>query len=175
MRAFFSSGTLGFFYSLVFTTILFAKDSGTISGRVVIAGGNVGLANANVIISELSIGTATDSSGGFLFKNLSAGFYQLEVSVIGYKTSNSKVEVKDGEATTVVLNMFVQPLFLEEIEIQGLLSSRLSTEKVEVITGNEISERKVQSLSELLTSIRGIDVQTAYPCLLYTSPSPRDS
>ena len=163
MRAFFPSVTLGIFYSLVFTTILFAKDSGTISGRVVIAGGNVGLANANVIISELSIGTATDSSGGFLFKNLSAVFYQLEVSVIGYKTSNSKVEVKDGEATTVVLNMFVQPLFLEEIEIQGLLSSRLSTEKVEVITGNEISERKVQSLSELLTSIRGIDVQTAYP------------
>ena len=163
MRAFFSSGTLGFFCHLMFTTILFAEESGTISGRVVIAGGNVGLANANVIISELSIGTATDSSGGFLFKNLSAGFYQLEVSVIGYKTSNSKVEVKDGEATKVVLNMFVQPLFLEEIEIQGLLSSRLSTEKVEVITGNEISERKVQSLSELLTSIRGIDVQTAYP------------
>ena len=83
MRAFFSSGTLGFFCHLMFTTILFAEESGTISGRVVIAGGNVGLANANVIISELSIGTATDSSGGFLFKNLSAGFYQLEVSVIG--------------------------------------------------------------------------------------------
>ena len=75
MRAFFPSGTLGFFCPLMFTSILFSEDSGTISGRVVIAGGNVGLANANVIISELSIGTATDSSGGFLFKNLSAGFF----------------------------------------------------------------------------------------------------
>jgi len=69
MKALFSSCTLGFFCPLMFTTILFAEDSGTISGRVVIAGGNVGLANANVIISELSIGMATDSSGGFLFKN----------------------------------------------------------------------------------------------------------
>ena len=54
------------------------------------------------------------------------------------------------------------PYLLDGVEVRGLMTSRLSTEKVEVITADQIDQREAHSLSELLAFVPGVDVQSAY-------------
>tara|TARA_B100001123_G_C15338806_1_gene1033897 strand:+ start:4188 stop:6317 length:2130 start_codon:yes stop_codon:yes gene_type:complete len=120
-----------------------------------------GLPNANLVLPDLNIGATTDESGLFNINRLPEGSHRLEVSVIGYKKHFSTVDLFGNEAN-IIVKLNIEPLIMDRLEVQGLLTSRLSTEKVEVIAGEEIAKREIQSLSELLESVPGVDVQTAY-------------
>lgn len=147
---------------LFLVSFLNGDNSGRLVGRVIDGAANLGLANANVLIPDLGLGTATDEDGNFYLPDLPTGSYRIEATVIGYEKSEANVEVKADGETAVVLKLLIEPLFMEGVEIQGLLSSRLSREKVEVITSEQIAEREIHSLSELLASLPGVDVQAAH-------------
>lgn len=161
MCKYFSKATLVFFCFFILYNSLQAKDFSRVLGVVIDNETEVGLPNANVIIPMLDIGTSTDESGAFTLNKIPKGSYRIEVSVIGYKRNIITLDLLDDEIS-LRIKLDLEPLLMDKVEVQGLITSRLSTEKVEVITGDQISKQEIQSLSELLESVPGVDVQTAY-------------
>lgn len=76
---------------LVLPLILIAGTAGKISGRVVDAGTGEPLVGVDVYIDELRMGGATDLDGTYFILNVPPGTYDVEVSMIGYRT-----EIRQG-------------------------------------------------------------------------------
>lgn len=153
--------TLGSLCLMILVNSLEAKSSGIVSGTVTDGETAVGLANANVFFPDLGVGTATDNSGRFHVSGLPVGLHRFEVSSIGYEKTVETVKVESDDSE-ILIRLEVVPYPLDQVEVQGLMMSRLSTEKVAVITADEIDQREAQSLSELLAFVPGVDVQSAH-------------
>ena len=81
-----------FFFTLLFYPI-FAVN---ISGIIIDESNNNPLVGANVFLSNLNEGSATNNNGEFLITDISPGIYELEVSAIGYKNySKSSIFVSN--------------------------------------------------------------------------------
>lgn len=64
----------------------FAQNLGKITGKILDARSKKPLAGADVFFANTSLGTATDSEGIFLIKNISQNAVDLVVSFVGYQT-----------------------------------------------------------------------------------------
>lgn len=153
--------TLG--VSFVFYSIhpLNAQNIVNFSGRVIDSETSIGLANANVYFPELGLGTATNNAGNFRMTGLPRGSHLFEVTSIGYGKKVDSVDLAEKD-TEIHIKLKMVPYLLDGVEVRGLMASRLSTEKVEVITADQIDQREAHSLSELLAFVPGVDVQSAY-------------
>ena len=65
---------------------MFAQQVGNLAGIVVDATSGESLPGVNVILKGTYYGAATDINGNFRINNISAGTYNVDVSLIGYKT-----------------------------------------------------------------------------------------
>ncbi len=131
------------------------------SGRVIDSETSIGLPNANIYFPELGLGTATNNVGKFRMTGLPKGSHLFEVTSIGYGKKFDSVDLTDNH-TEILIKLEIVPYPMEGLEVRGLMKSRLSSERVEVITADQIDRREAQSLSELLVSVPGVDVQSAY-------------
>ncbi|HZL11366.1 MAG TPA: TonB-dependent receptor [Prolixibacteraceae bacterium] len=61
------------------------------------------LIGANLMISNSFNGTTTDKNGGYVFKNLKAGNYQLTISYLGYEKQITDVELSGDQSLDVIL------------------------------------------------------------------------
>ena len=129
MCKYFSKATLVFFCFFILYNSLQAKDFSRVLGVVIDNETEVGLPNANVIIPMLDIGTSTDESGAFTLNKIPKGSYRIEVSVIGYKRNIITLDLLDDEIS-LRIKLDLEPLLMDKVEVQGLITSRLSTEKV---------------------------------------------
>ena len=71
---------------LVCPLILFSQTTGKLSGHVYNKETNEPLLGANIVISQLDIGTTSDEQGNFTLMDIPSGNYQVKVSYIGYAT-----------------------------------------------------------------------------------------
>lgn len=71
------------------------------------------LIGANLAISSSFMGTTTDLNGAFIFKNLKAGNYQLNISYIGYEKQTREVKVTADQTLEIVLKQ--DPIMTEEV------------------------------------------------------------
>jgi len=62
---------------------IFAEN---IKGLVFDENDNSPMVGANVLLTDLEIGTTTNTNGEFIFTNIDDGVYNLQISVIGYET-----------------------------------------------------------------------------------------
>ena len=73
--------------SIVFLlAIINAQEFGTIAGTIKEAGNGSGLPGVNVMVKGTYYGTASDLDGRYKINNISPGSYDVEISMIGYKT-----------------------------------------------------------------------------------------
>ena len=141
--------------------ILTTSWAATVSGYIKDNKTNKSIPNANIIIRETGQGTASNPYGYFSI-NLPGGTYTLETSVIGFKTDSREVIVGENN---IELNIQLQTAILEfsEIQVQGLFSTRLGYEFVDVINSDKIKSMDKESVPDVLKNIPGIDVQFAQP------------
>jgi outer membrane receptor protein involved in Fe transport len=66
--------------------VLFAQNSGNLSGKIIDAKTGETLPGVNVIIKGTYYGAATDFNGKFRIDNISVGTYNVTISLIGYKS-----------------------------------------------------------------------------------------
>jgi len=161
MHIYYLKVTLVLFYLFLPVQSIIAQEFSIVSGIVIDSETEIGLSNANIIFPDLDMGTSTDDSGRFILEKLPIGSHRFEVSIIGYKRNISTVDLLKDE-NNLIIKLDVEPLIMDKVEVQSLITSRLSTEKVEIISGDQIAKQEIQSLSELLESVPGVDVQTAY-------------
>ena len=145
---------------LTILIILTVSRAATISGYVKDSKTGKSIPNANIIIRETGRGTASNPYGHFEII-LQDGTYTLVTSVIGFKTDSREVIVDENNT---VINIQLQTTILEfsEIQVQGLFTSRLGYESVDVINSNKIKSMDKESVSDILRNIPGVDVQFAH-------------
>lgn len=122
----------------------------TFRGKVVQAVNGRALSGANVRLEGTTLGTATDSDGTFLLKDVPAGEYVLRVSFTGYETVRKKV---DRSNENLFFEMSASPINLNQVVITGTgTHHRLkdSPVPIEVISGREIQKAGIVKIDEAL-------------------------
>jgi len=114
-------------------------SDGLLIGRVRDTNTHQPLLGVNIIISGTDLGSATDSLGNFMIKNIPVGSYDVNASMIGYKPiTRPNVHIVPKRAS--VANFDLHPTVLEGDDI--------------VVTGNYFEKTK-----DAVTSNRTIDIE----------------
>ncbi|MFQ6616148.1 MAG: carboxypeptidase-like regulatory domain-containing protein [Fidelibacterota bacterium] len=150
----------GVFLVLVIPLALLAQNTGTIEGTVV--DGNTGdpLPGANVVVKGTYYGAATAGDGHFVITGVSAGNYDLKVSMMGYKiVLRTGVSVETGERTHLEFEMEQTVLAMgEEVVVVGKapLFDVDETASVTRVSRDDIANKIVYSVDDILAEQVGV-------------------
>lgn len=144
---------------VLLTADLLFCGSLVISGRVVNTDNGRGLPNVN-IIGPNQTGTVTDRNGSFFIEvNGDTGF-QLVVSRIGFETKYVDIDQSSSERLIIQLRNTVIPL--DAVVVQGLISSRLASETVDILDLKVYSDMRGRGVTDVFQNIPGVDIQAAH-------------
>ncbi|HKK45808.1 MAG TPA: SusC/RagA family TonB-linked outer membrane protein [Balneolaceae bacterium] len=130
-------------------------QSGSITGTIIDNQSSEVLPGANVFISSLNRGTATDNDGSFTISNVPYGSYQVKFSFIGYNTKKMKVTVDQNtvDLGKIALSQTVKGMNDVVVTAYGIKQSRnelpYSAQQVDAETINQGRS------GNLLTSLNG--------------------
>ncbi|HEK22396.1 MAG TPA: TonB-dependent receptor [Bacteroidetes bacterium] len=149
-------------------------DPGTLKGRIVEFESSQPLPGATVYIIETKKGMQTNADGYYLFNNLPAGKYTLQVSFIGYNTAKLPVEVKPGKEETFDVKLQGSNS-LSEVVVSGVKKSRApvahtndrqvlqelkaAQSVVSGISSEQISKSADRNAAEVVQKISGVTIR----------------
>ena len=155
------------FFTLLITTLSFSQSTGTITGILTDKeAGNQSLPFANVVIKGTKIGTNTDIDGKYIL-NLAAGNYTLQLSFIGYETTEIAVIIKANETLTVNRSLGSGSYTLKDVVVKAtsfnreketalLLEQKNAVFIKQSIGAQEMTRKGVSDVEKGLTKITGI-------------------
>lgn len=108
-------------------------QNGRISGTVVDQTNSNTIPGANVLVTELGSGTATDQNGQFRITGISPGEYTLRVSFVGYNTKEVSVEVNANRTTNIRVR-----LVPAEVQLENVIVTALGIEREERALGYSV-------------------------------------
>lgn len=136
-------------------------QSGTVRGQVTQVGGEP-IASAQVTVVGTRLGTFTNQSGEFLLLNVPVGTYQIEVSMLGYRTVTQTVQVAAGSVAQLRFELATAAIALDEVLVTGRAAGTARREVgtvVASITAEEFELAPVSNVTEILQSrIPGVAV-----------------
>lgn len=141
------------------TSYIFSQ--GIIKGKITNKNTGKPLANANVIIQKINIGTVTDSNGLFEIKDISAGRHKLVVSYIGFTNKVVRFSIASGEVNELDIKITPTIQTTDEVVITATKTSRTITSiptRIEVISSRTIEMAQKTSIDNLLLYNSGINV-----------------
>ena len=77
----------------------FSQNNGSVYGFVTDSSNGEALIGANVFITNLALGMATDINGYYVLQGIPSGSYEVSVSYVGYKILKQK-EIVGGRTRT---------------------------------------------------------------------------
>ena len=101
-----------------------AAQAATLSGFVTDADNGESLPLASIVLTQVQLGAASNSSGYYAVKEVPAGTYEVEISYIGYKSWRDTLGFSDRDVRLDVA-LQVESVDLEEIVIQAERSEEL--------------------------------------------------
>ena len=149
---------------LLAPALAFGQDTGTVEGLVTDGDTGDPLPGANVTFPDLDLGTATNASGVYTIEEVPAGTHTLQVTFIGYRTTERDVTVEAGETLEADFVLGIDRTDLEEVVVTGI-ASRTSRSRAEVsvssVDAEELTvDNTYSGISELLGSkVSGVNVQ----------------
>lgn len=138
--------------------LLVAAQTGEIRGTVKNKNTNEGIPFANVVIQNTTIGTTTDIDGKYSIGNLKPGFYNIQVSYLGFKTNTVfEIQVLGSRPAIVNVEMEEDAQSLQAVEVKASPFTRNEESPVSLRTigaaeiqrnpgGNRDISRAIQSL-----------------------------
>lgn len=140
------------FHSLAFSA------TGSIAGKVVDKTTREPLAGANIIVMDTQLGAAADVNGDFIVRNIESGSYNIEISMLGYKTLiKNRVVVKPGKSIFLQVELGQEP-----IQMSGIVVTPTFFEK----TKDAVVSSRRMDFEEIITQPGGCyDVQRAVQAL----------
>jgi len=142
---------------------IFAQGKGSISGIILDETGQV-LQGATVSIKGAGKSTGTDANGEYRFSNLAGGNYTVVVSSIGYKKTEKKIVLKEGENLKETFSLESESESLSEVVITGTSAPRTKLETSVAITSlgaKAIEDRAPISTAAILQTIPGFVVESS--------------
>ena len=103
---------------LCFSIASIFAQSGKLKGRVTDAVTNQSIPFANVFLQNSTTGTTTDTAGNFIFDDLAPGFYNVQVSFVGYITKSIfEVEVTKAKIAILDIQLETQSKEISEVVV----------------------------------------------------------
>jgi len=122
-----------FVLTLIGTISVYAQN-GKIIGQIK-DNNNIPLIGVNVILQNTTIGTQTHPSGDFTLVNIKEGEYTLQLSYLGYKTKEIKVNVGDNNTTDLsLIKMYEGNEILDEFVVKGERINKFSRKQTAYVS-----------------------------------------
>ena len=143
----------------VLAGMLFAGQTGKISGRVTDSQTGEGLAGCNVLVQGTSMGAATDANGEYFIINLSPGSYDLEFSMIGYASyAAAGVRVSIDVTTPVSAALVTEALQMSGISVTAerpAIENTLTSSK-QIVSGDIMGSMAITDVNDVIKTLPGV-------------------
>ena len=140
---------------VLFSSQIALAQTGSIEGQVTDAATGETIPGANIFLLELERGDVSDPDGNYLIEDIPVGSYTLTASYVGFATFQQTVQVRDGSAT--VLNIELEPgsESLDEVVVTafGNQRRRALTGAVSSVTPRTLEARPVTSFQSALQGV----------------------
>ena len=148
--------SLVFYYFLGFNHVIGV----TLSGKITNGENEKALPNVNIYVQPGGNGSISSPYGEYKIE-LSPGDFTIHFSIIGFEKLAHNIKI--GKSP-MELDVGLSPSVLEfdEIQVEGIFSTRLGYESVNVLNRKNIEEMDKDSAAEIIREISGIDVQFAH-------------
>ena len=170
-----------YFKGIIFTlyTLLNAQNTSSINGFVRNNSDGEPISYANVFISNTSIGTTTNRDGYFVISNLPVGEYELNVSMIGYGSYKSIVNLIENTPARLDISMAEQVIESAEVLVtaerqkfeRSIESSQISLDIREINSAPAFIEPDVFRTLQMLP---GVQTTSDFSSALYVRGSTPD-
>ncbi|WP_289063659.1 TonB-dependent receptor [uncultured Zobellia sp.] len=148
-----------YFICFLITGVVYAQNN-TIAGTI--SDNRETVPFANIYLKGTKIGTSTLEDGSYILKNIPAGTYKLQVSVLGYQDFSTKVTFKNNEHKTLDITINPASEQLEEMVVTGTLKAVSRSESpvpVEVYSPTFLKKNPTASIFEALQNVNGVRPQ----------------
>ena len=95
----------------------FSQNNGSVYGFVTDSSNGEALIGANVFITDLALGMATDVNGYYVLQEIPQGLYEVSVSYVGYKILRQKIDIFDGKSVKLDLVLREEVVSFNEVEV----------------------------------------------------------
>ncbi len=140
--------------------ILFGRGAGTISGQVTDKNTGTPIPGVNIIVKGTYYGTASDEDGNFFIRNVTAGVYDISVSMIGYKqTILAGIKVVEGETTRLDVELEETVLAAgEEVIVVGEkpILDVDNTSSSKQFSSDDINSKVAESIGDIISDEVGV-------------------
>ncbi|MFC1732170.1 TonB-dependent receptor [candidate division KSB1 bacterium] len=144
-----------------------AVSAQTLSGKVTDES-NSPISHVNVYIRTLQGGAATDEEGEYIIRNLPRGIFNVEISSIGYKKEERRVNLTNGDVTLDVI-LTEEAIETEELTVTArkTISDQLraASQSRAVIDIDELEKKRGQTLGEAIEGVTGVTVLRTGPSI----------
>ena len=155
-----------------------AQGTGTLEGRITVAGSTTGLASAQVSIPSLSLGGSSGPGGGYSIGDVPAGTHEVVVTLIGYREERRQVTITGGQTTSLNVGLTESALAVGALVVVGTRAQpRTVTESpvpVDVIPTREIVNQGDTDLQNLLRNVNpsyNVNIQPISDAATFARPA----
>ena len=145
---------------VIFSNLSFSQNNGSVNGKVKDKQSREPLPGATVSIKGTVNSKVTNNEGNFIFKKLKAGKIILEISYVGYETTEIAVTITDGETKTVDADLIQD----ERIGNAVVVSASKRPEKItnapasiQVIGTKDLNQFAGSNVNELVSKVQGVE------------------
>ncbi|MBN2235146.1 MAG: TonB-dependent receptor [Opitutales bacterium] len=144
-------------------------QNAVISGRVLDKETGAYLQGVSVRLDGTDLSVSTNIQGEFVFRRLSPGSYIVETSYIGKNPAQQLVSVKDGETTTLEIQMESELIELETFRLEGTFQTgtygainqqRAASGVINVINEDQFTQMNDGNIGLALRRMPGLSVDT---------------
>ena len=157
------------FVLLIFATGVFAQNTAGLISGIVKDESAISLPGASLRLDKYNRYTIADQNGYFEFLNVPEGSYQLEVSYLGFKTTQVPIQVTSDKNTIVDVVLEYQDFEFSEFVVMGemlkgqakALNQQKTNSKISnVISSDQVGRFPDSNIGDALKRVPGITMQT---------------
>lgn len=154
-------GVISFIAALLFLTAgVGAQTTCSLTGIVVDSATGAPIPGATVSLANSGCATVSDHSGNFQFRSLPPGAYQLEATVVGYHSRVvDDLEIKAGVTLSITIRIAVKLHLIPGQTVRGI-HERDYTGAPEIIDRQEIQSQSAGNLTEILSQVEGVQIES---------------
>lgn len=139
---------------------------GTFSGKITDARTGAAVEGATIYISDLKTGGSTNSSGNFIFRNISEGNHLVEISHIGYNTIVETVMITgDTKKDFILGESVIENNVVVVTGVSGATQTKKIPFSVEVLRSKDFFQNTSTNIIESLTKIGGVTTLATGPAI----------
>ena len=151
-----------FVLTFVYSFTMFGQK-GTLKGIVTDKKSSESLIGASVLLKGTTDGTVTNLNGEFDIQNLTPGHATVVVSLVGYTTVESEVDIKANQTTTLNVVLTEALVQLSDLVITGVVNPKSAIESSVAVTSlkpKALEKLGAINTAEVFKSIPGVHTES---------------